>query len=137
MIDIETEVFDRCARAVLGRYPDAFCTSEQVYAPASFPAACITESSNITNLRMQDNQTEEQYADVVFTADVYSDLSAGGAAKKQCRDIAGIIDETMAEMGIRRTFLGMVDNLADSRVCRYTARFAATVRSDGTIFRRS
>lgn len=137
MIDVETKVFDRCARAVLDKYPSAFTTSEPVFAPASFPAVYITESSNTVSEPHQDSSEHEQFADVTYTVDVYSDLTSGGAAKRQCRDIQSIISDAMGSMCLRRTFMGKVDNLADSRVCRYTARFTATVGADGTFYRRS
>ena len=137
MIDIERDVFDTCARAVLAKHAGAFVASEQTRSPESFPAVYLVESANTTNMRMQDNQEREQYADVTYTANVYSNLLGAGAAKGECRDIACIIDEAMASMGIRRTWCGWVENLSDTSVRRYVMRFAATVRYDGTVFRRS
>lgn len=136
MIDIEADVFDMAARAVLESYPDAFTTSEDTPVPASFPAVSVKESDNAEASSTHDTSGEELYANVTYDVNIYSNLTAGGAAKRQARDIARIIDSVMREKNFTRTFMQPVQNLADTSVYRLTARYVATVRHDATVFRR-
>lgn len=136
MIDYEADVFDMCARAVLAIEPDAFVTSEDVPVPAAFPAVSIKEVNNALRLDAQDNGGSELYANVTYDVNVYSNLTAGGAARRQARELASAIDSVLNGKNFTRTFSRPMQNLADSSVYRITSRYVATIGHDGTIYRR-
>ena len=134
MVDIEAEVYDRCAKAVLEIEPEAFTTSTYVAAPASFPALHVSEISNVTDTRHMDSALKEKFSIVTYQSDVYSNLRSG--AKRQAKKMAQAVDEAMLAMGLTRTYMGTVSNPADTSVYRISARYTAVAGDDKRIYRR-
>lgn len=133
-IDIEAYIFDRCARAVIEKYPDAFTTSEYVSAPASFPSVSIMEANNVTDTSRNDSSLEENASIVTFDVKVFSNLRHG--AKRQAKDIAQIIDGVLQPLNFNRVSMVMSSNPSQSSVFSISARYVASVSKDGIISRR-
>lgn len=134
MVDIEADVYDRVARAVLAEYPSAFTSSTYVPAPSSFPAVSLAEISSVTNTSSLDSRGRELMSDLTFEVNVCTNLKVG--AKEQARDIARIVDGVMLPMNMTRTYSSQVTNSADSSVYRHTTRYVCTAGEDGRIYRR-
>jgi len=130
MVDIESIVFSRISSAIRTAFPSNFTTStngiitgEKVSAPSSFPAVCITEENNSVYLRSQDSSSVENHSDLMYEVEIYSNLSSG--RKAQCKAIAKIVNDTMADMNFtRKPGSGIIPN-ANSSIARWFGRWTA------------
>jgi hypothetical protein len=134
MIDIENQVFDRVAKRVREQFPDIFMTGEYVSSPSSFPAGSLVEMDNSIRESTIDSGSNENHANVMYEANVYSNRTTG--KKAECKKIMALIDEEMTAMGFVRSTLTPVQNEYDSTIYRMVARYRATVSSDHKIYRR-
>lgn len=134
MIDIENPVFDRVANRVREVFPDIFMTGEYVKSPPSFPAGSLVEMDNATRIETNDSGSNENHANVMYEANVYSNKTTG--KKSECKAIMALIDEEMLAMGFSRSTLTPVPNENDSTIYRMVGRYRAAVSSDLKIFRR-
>ena len=134
MIDIENEVFDRVATRVREQFPDIFMVGEYVSSPSSFPAASLMEMDNSVREITIDSGSNENHADVMYEANVYSNKTTG--KKSECKAIMALIDEEMTAMGFVRVTLTPVPNEYDSTIYRMVGRYRAAVSTEHKIFRR-
>lgn len=134
MIDIENAVFNRVATRVREVFPDIFMAGEYVKSPPSFPAASLVEMDNSTRTETIDSGSNENHANVMYEATVYSNKTAG--KKTECKAIIALIDEEMLAMGFSRSTLTPVPNEYDSTIYRMVGRYRAAVSSNNTIYRR-
>ena len=134
MIDIENVIFNRVANKVREQYPDIYMTGEYVKSPSSFPAASLVEMDNATRNDTIDSGSNENQANVMYEANVYSNKTTG--KKSECKEIIALIDEEMLAVGFERVTLTPVPNMNDSTIYRMVGRYRATVSADNKIFRR-
>ena len=134
MIDIEVDIFDKVARAVMDEFPEAFCSSVHVQAPASFPAVFVREISNVTATDRLDSDQREKASFVSYQVDVYSNLRLG--ARTQAKKISQLVDGLLVSMNFNRTYSAPTENPADSEVYRITMRYTALVDESNRIYRR-
>ena len=134
MIDIANIVFTRVATKVRESRPDAFVSGGYVRVPPSFPAASLVEMGNTTRVDTIDSGSNENYANVMYEANVYSNKITGGYT--ECREILALIDEEMLAIGFIRIMFNPIPNENDSTVYRMMARYEAAVSNDHKIFRR-
>lgn len=134
MVDIEAEVFDRVATALLEADPEVLVTSTYVQAPASFPSASLMQVGSSTDTRRLDSTGQERSTMVTFELNVYSNLRTG--ARRQAKALAEAADRVMVGLGFNRTMMSRMDNPADSSIYRITARYYAGVDDTETIYRR-
>ena len=134
MIDIENEVFDRVATRVREQFPDIFMVGEYVSSPPSFPAASIVEMDNSIRETTVDSGSNENYANVMYEVNVYSNKTVG--KKSECKTIIALIDKEMVDMGFVRSTLTPVPNEYDSTIYRMVGRYRAAVSTDHKIYRR-
>jgi hypothetical protein len=134
MIDIENQVFDRVATRVREQFPDIFMVGEYVMSPPSFPAGSLVEMDNSTRETTIDSGSNENHANVMYEANVYSNKTTG--KKSECKAILALIDEEMTAMGFVRSTLTPVPNEYDSTIYRMVARYRAAVSTDHKIYRR-
>ena len=134
MIDIESELFTIIASALRSRFDDIFVVGEYVNAPSHFPAVYIVEQDNSVNNFGRDTSNIENFADVMYQVDIYSNKNKG--KKSECKTIAALVDEQFSALGFTRTFLNPVPNMDDGTIYRITGRWTATVGKDKKIYRR-
>ena len=134
MIDIENEVFDRVATRVREQFPDIFMVGEYVSSPSSFPAASLLEMENTVREDTIDSGSNENHANVMYEANVYSNKTTG--KKSECKAIIALIDQEMLALGFVRSSLTPVPNMNDSTIYRMVGRYRAIVSSDLKIYRR-
>lgn len=134
MIDIENQMFDRVAKRVREQFPNIFMVGEYVKSPPSFPAASLMEMDNAVLESTVDSGSNENHANVMYEANVYSNKATG--KKSECKAIIALIDEEMAAMGFVRVTLTPVPNEYDSTIYRMVARYRAAVSTDHKIYRR-
>lgn len=134
MIDVESQVFQKCADAFRAAYPNGYIAGEYVSQPPKFPAVSVVEMDNTVLERGIDSGNIENFADVMYQVDVYSNLNKG--KKSQAKAIVALIDEQFAHLGFTRLFLNPIQNFNDATIYRMTARYRAVVGKDHYIYRR-
>jgi hypothetical protein len=134
MIDIENPVFNRVATRVREVFPDISMAGEYVKSPPSFPAGSLVEMDNSTRIETIDSGSNENHANVMYEANVYSNKTTG--KKSECREILALIDEEMLAIGFSRVAMTPVPNEYDSTIYRMVGRYRAAVSSTHHIFRR-
>lgn len=134
MIDMENVIFNRVAIKVREEYPGIYMKGEYVKSPSSFPAATLVEMDNATRTDTIDSGSNENHANVMYEANVYSNKATG--KKSECKAIIALIDEEMLALGFQRVSITPVPNMNDSTIYRMVARYKATVSSKHEIIRR-
>lgn len=134
MIDVEAEIFSLIATALRAAYEGIYVTGEYVSQPPKFPAVFIVEMENSVYLYGRDSGGVENFANVMYQVDVYSNLNRG--KKAQAKEILGVIDVLMGVNGFSRTFMNPVQNMNDQTIYRITARYTAVVGKDKVIYNR-
>lgn len=134
MIDVESQVFQACADAFRAAYPNGYIAGEYVPQPPKFPAVFVAEMDNSVYQRGMDSGAIENYANVMYQIDIYSNNTKG--KKAQAKAIAALIDDVMARLGFTRTFLNPVQNMNDATIYRMTGRYRAVVGTNNYIYRR-
>lgn len=134
MINIEDELFTKIAAALRAEFNGIYVVGEYVNAPPKFPAVYIVEQDNTVNRMGRDTGNIENFADVMYQVDIFSNKNKG--KKAECKAIAAFVDEQFASIGFTRTFLNPVPNMDDGTIYRMTGRWVATVSKDREIYRR-
>lgn len=135
MIDVENEVFSLIATALRAAYDnDIFVTGEYVSQPSNFPAVFIVEMDNTVYERGSDSGSIENFANLTYQVDVYSNLNRG--KKTQCKTIMEMIDVLFAVNGFTRVSMTPVQNMNDPTIYRMTGRYQAVVGKNKNVYRR-
>lgn len=124
MIDIESAVFTAVYDAVKAKFPDAEICSEFVEQPEKFPLVSLVEADNYTHTGTRSLSKIENHADVMYECNVYT--NNGGTKKSQAKEIANVIDETMAQLGFTRTLRNQIPNI-NRTIYRIVMRWTAVV----------
>ena len=134
LIDIENALFTRIATAVRQVFSSAYVSGEYVAQPPKLPAVYIVEQDNSVYLPGRDSGDIENYANVTYQVDVFSNRTDG--KKTECKSIMAIIDTEFSKLGFTRTFMNPVQNMKDPRIFRMTGLYRAVVSRDHYVFRR-
>lgn len=134
MIDIETEVFDRIAKRVREKYPKVFITGELVKSPPSFPCVSIVEADNANYRNTQTTEHTENHGSLLYEVNIYSNKTKG--KKAECKHIASIIDDELANLNFTRSMLNPILNEEDAIIYRMVGRYRAVISRNNIIFRR-
>lgn len=126
MIDIENAVFTAVYNAVTSKFPDAEMCSEFVEQPEKFPLVSFVEADNYTHGGTRSLSKIENHADVMYECNVYTNKV--GIKKSQAKEIASVIDETMAQLGFTRTLRSQIPNI-NRTIYRIVMRWTAVVGS--------
>ena len=131
MINPENEVYTFLAEALEEEFPGISTSDETEAVPASFPHVSIEMSNNTLLFKTMDSG-EKEVAIAVFDINIYSNLKTG--RKRQCRQIAKIIDDILIRKNFRRQAMLPVRNRENPEIYRLTARYR--VATDGKFFYR-
>lgn len=134
MIELESPLFTEIAGVLRDTYDGITVYGEYVPAPARFPSVSIVEMDNATFLPTWSNRGVEQYAEVMYEVNVYSNLSKG--KKAQAKAIMGTIDTLLQQHGFERITVQPIQNMNDATIYRMVGRYRAVVGDDLTIYRR-
>ena len=134
MIMIESELFTQIATALREQYPGIYVTGEYVNQPPAFPAVYLIEMDNSVYTPGVDSGDIENYANVMYQVDVYSNKHMG--RKAECREIMDFIDNRMAAFGFTRNILTPIPNMADATIFRLTARYRGIADKNHNIYGR-
>ena len=132
MIDVENQVYTKCATALLAYNNAIQVVSRTIYEPSSYPCVSIEQTDSYSVLQTRDNASNENHATVTYTVNVYSRKE--NTSKSEAKAIMAIVDDTMIGLGF--TLLGCVPVATDeAQKYRLTARYSAVVGTDETIYR--
>ena len=131
MIDVEPNVFQKCADAFRAAYPNGFIAGEYVSQPPKFPAVMVVEMDNNIDERAMDNGNVENAVNVMYQVDVFSNLNKG--KKAQAKTIIALIDEVLAQYRFIRTFCNPIQNMNDATIYRMTARYRRRITDTETM----
>ena len=134
MINVETEIINSISKAVRNVYPNALVVGEYVKTPARFPCISIVEMDNTVYDRTQTSGCLENHADISYEVNIYSNKTSG--KKSECREIASLIDNEFATLGMSRTMLQPIPNIDDATIYRMLGRYRGVVSKDKIIYRR-
>lgn len=132
MIDIESTVFSAVAEVLRERYEGIYVVGEPIGTPSRFPAVSLYEKSNIPDAKSQTAESRENYARLMYQCDVYSNLDSG--KKQQARAIIAVIDAEMEKFGFIKTFGQPLENLSDTSIYRYVARYSGVIGRNNVMY---
>lgn len=132
MIDIEESLVDKIVRK-LENYPNVIVLSSELTALPQLPCVCVNEIDNRLCREALDTSEVEQFAEVVYQIDVYS--NEGDMKKKEAKEIFKNIDELMYSLGFYRRSKNAIE-FTENRVCRICSRYSGTVTINNQIIRR-
>lgn len=132
MIDIEGLLIHEISKELV-MYPEAIIVASELTVLPQLPCVCIYEIDNRLCQRGVDSSDIEQYAEVTYQIDVYS--NKGDYKKKQAKEIYNRIDKKMFELGFFRRGTSPVQ-FGENRVCRLSGRYSGTVSCENKIIRR-
>ena len=124
MIDIENTLFNAVATALRTEYEGIKVYGEYVAEPASFPTVNMWENSNAIWSGGESNTSLDDYANVGYTIQVFTNSST---KKLQGKEIANFIDNIMTGFRFRRTLMQQVPNI-DRTIYRIELRYTGTVK---------
>lgn len=128
IVDVFTEVYTTLKTAltsatVLSAYPET---------TPVFPCVIVEETANTTDPESI-NTSGEQYNDITFTIDIFSNSETKFAETRQLRKS---IDDIMSgSYRMTRTFSSNVPNFIDMNVNRHTLRYSFKINSSKQIHR--
>lgn len=126
MIDIENKVFNDVAIYLRQKYNGISVYGEYVETPSSFPCVTIVQDDSSTYVGSLDERLTENHSNVVFSVNVYSNLSSG--KKEQAKAIARDVDNILLGMKFTRMMMSQTPNV-DRTIYRMTSRYQAVVGS--------
>lgn len=134
MIDLESPLLTEIAGVLRSTYKGITVYGEYVPAPAGFPSVSFVEMDNATYLPARTNRPVEQYAEVMYEVNVYSNLTRG--KKDQAKAIMDTIDTLLQQYGFERITVQPIQNMNDATIYRMVGRYRAVVSDDLMIYRR-
>lgn len=130
MIDVESEVYTRVARAVRGRFARIDISDDYTKTPSVFPHVSVIEEDNSDVQRLTSDSGE--MAQLVYNVNVYSNKTSG--KKSEARAIMKVVDEVMRSMNALCTFRHPIPNMQNHSIYRLTAQYV--LMADGKHFYR-
>ena len=133
MIDFENQIYTDIVTKLRTEVTGIKTKSVAEYNPSEFPMACIEEADNYANRATRDTSSNENFADVMYEVNVYSNKA--NTSKSEAKKILGVIDAEFDKLGFTRTVRTYIP-MNNAQITRIFARYIATIGSDGKIYRR-
>lgn len=130
MIDAEVKIFNRFYAAVSpkcakGKVVSTIITEE----PTALPASSLIEMDNTTFRRLQSSTPVENFSLVMYQLEVFA------PTKAKCREVYAAADDAMISMNFSRISGQYINNIGNTKVFRYVARYQALVDAEGNLYR--
>ena len=132
MIDVEVDIFNYVAQAILDTYKDAYVSSENVIAPPMFPAVSIVETLSSEVDSMRDSSFEENGNALTYTINIYSNSESN--AKTECKALLQIIDQSMRRLNFKRLSAQTIDNAKDPSIYRIVSIYTGIVDKNSNLY---
>lgn len=130
MIDVENQIYTSVATALKSAFDGINVQGVITYAPSKFPTVCIEEFDNYALRYTRDSGSNENFVQVAYEVDVYSNKVPGG--KEECKKIFGVADKTLQDMGFTRTSKTFLQS--GSNQSRMIGRYSAVIGKDNMIY---
>ena len=132
MIDYEVKIFNKVYKAAaplcaLNKFVSTIITE----APTAFPAASLIEMDNATIRNRQSSTPAENFSLITYQLDVYA------TSKSKCKEVFIAADDAMIAMNFSRISGQYINNVDNTKVFRYVARYEAEIDQKGNLYRRS
>lgn len=124
MIDIENTMFNAVATALRTAHNGIKVYGEYVAEPASFPCVNMWESSNNIYAERESTSSIDDYANVGFTIQVFTNSTT---KKQDAKALANEIDAIMTRYRFRRVLMQQIPNI-DRTIYRIELRYTGTVK---------
>ena len=135
MIYIESEVFNQIAISLRNKFKGIYVMGEIIdTVNERFPAVSIIEKSNTVDQTAIDSGSIENYVDLMYEVNVYSNLETG--KKQQAKNIVKHIDSIFSDMGFVRTICYPIDNLSALTIYRIFVRYEGKADKKKNIYRK-
>ena len=132
MIDVEELLIDEITKE-LESYPNIIVLSSELVTLPQLPCVCVNEIDNRLCAKGIDTSDTEQYAEVTYQIDVYS--NKGDYKKKEVKEIYNRLDKLMFRLGFYRRGKNAIE-FGENRVCRMSGRYSGTVSCKKQTIRR-
>ena len=124
MIDIENVMFNKVATQLRTNHEGIKVYGEYVAEPASFPCVNMWESSNNVYAERESNTSLDDYVNVGYTIQVFTNSTT---KKADAKAIAHEIDDVMVLHRFRRVLMQQIPNI-DRTIYRIELRYTGTVK---------
>ena len=132
MIDYSNEIFTKIANAVWKIHgKETQVIGEYVATPKRFPCVTVDE---ILNIPSQKDNRKEKFVNVTYRVQVFSNKTRGKRA--EARQIFHTVSDAMYELNLIGKTYTTLPEVYNSEIYQIKATFEATIRDDGTIYRR-
>ena len=127
----KNEVFSKIETAITTSYPSAYCTSERINAPDTFPCVWIVEIDTYPeyNALTLDYSDDQRRSDIEIQA--FSDDRTDATGEVEA--IINLAISTMRTMGYRCLSSRPLENGPDAYIKRHVARFTRFIGSGDTL----
>lgn len=134
MIDIENQVYSKLREELLVDYPNIYMP--QAYTPqvSTFPCVIVEEKTNLPNLSTITTHNTENYSDLMYEINIYTNSQTKKTDAKAIRD--KINDIMMNYFGMERNYCSNVPNLVDSSIYRIVLRYTCKVDTETQVIYR-
>lgn len=130
MIDYEADIFNAVYPNVAPLCARNSFRNIHVPVPSAFPAACLFEMRNSTDLRRRTGNAVEDFAVVTYEAHAYA------MTKPECKEVFNALDSRMLALGFNRISSDQIPNQSNTQVFEYVARYQAEIDQNGVVYRR-
>lgn len=124
MIDLENTLFNAVATQLRTNHDGIKVYGEYVAEPASFPCVNMWESANSVWAEGEDNSSIDDYVNVTYTIQVFTNSTT---KKADAKALAEEIDTIMTTYRFRRILLQQVPNI-DRTIYRIELRYSGLVK---------
>lgn len=131
MINCEDEIYTLVATALRSEFPDISISGYGENVPLAMPYVSFEMSDNTVLQKVMDSGLYD-CSIVYFDINIYSNKRTG--RKKECRDIAAVIDDVLFPRNFRRMEMSPIKNKDNPNIYRIFARYRAA--TDGEFFYR-
>lgn len=133
MIDIESQVYTKVVTALRAAHSGIGTAGVENLSPTKFPFVSFYEADNYSVLSTRDSASNENYVNVMYEANIFSNKKDG--KKAEAKSIEDTLDDVMNEIGFTKTSSTAVTEKDSSRY-RRVVRYVAIVSKNNVIFRR-
>lgn len=119
------------ATALRTQFSGIKTSSTTIYNPSEFPFVCFEEADNFTYTPGIDSGKTENFAEVMYEVNVYSNKAAGPMT--ECRSILSAIDSMLEDYGFVRTSVTQMP-VEKPMTARLVARYSAVVSTQKIIY---
>lgn len=134
MIDIENQVYSKIRAELLEDYPKIYMPEAYTPQVSTFPCVIVEEKTNTPNLESITTHNTENYSNLMYEINIYTNSSTKKTEAKAIRD--KVNDIMMNYFGMERSYCSNIPNLVDSSIYRIVLRYTCKVDNNTKVIYR-